>query len=123
MSKRKRMKTIRVTVPDSVFGDFAKGHVSRGSLHMDENGKCIFVRHNLGSRKPTGPRKQPQPVSPVCPYAMHFTLANTYFVLDAQGQMAGVFFEFSVLSVPAEVAAMFSLLFNQSSKGGAHANN
>lgn len=43
-----------------------------------------------------------------------------------QGQVTGVLIELadpSNLSVPAEVAAMFSLLFNQSSKGGAHANN
>ena len=123
MNKRKRMKTIRVAVPDSVYGDFAKGHVSRGSLHIDENGEFFFIRHNLGSRKPTGPRKKPRPISPACPGAMPVTLVKTYLVVDAQGQMAGVFFEFSVLSVPAEVAAMFSLLFNQSSKGGAHANN
>lgn len=47
-------------------------------------------------------------------------------VMDMQGQVTGVLIELadpSVLSVPAEVAAMFSLLFNQSSKGGAHANN
>ena len=123
MNKRKRMKTIRVAVPDSVYGDFAKGHVSRGSLHIDENGEFFFIRHNLGSRKPTGPRKKPRPISPACPGAMPVTLVKTYLVVDAQGQMVGVYFEFSGLSAFGETMAMFCMMLNQLNKGGAHANN
>lgn len=47
-------------------------------------------------------------------------------VTDMQGQVTGVLIELadpSNLSVSAEVPAMFSLLFNHSNKGGAHANN
>ncbi len=58
MNKRKRMKTIRVAVPESVYGDFAKGHVSRGSLHIDENGEFFFHQAQFGFAQTHGAEKE-----------------------------------------------------------------
>lgn len=90
-----------------------------GSIGLLPDGETLDFNPYFRSHAPRPRRRKPD-VLPV-PKNLRFRT-----VMDMQGQVTGVLIELadpSNLSVPAEMAAMFSLLFNQSSKGGAHANN
>lgn len=90
-----------------------------GSIGLLPDGETLDFHPHFRSHAPRPRRRRLDTL---------FAQKNLRFrtVTDMQGQVTGVLIELadlSNLSVPAEVAAMFSLLFNQSSKGGAHANN
>lgn len=58
MHKKRKMIFIPVEISNESFEDFSKGKVSRGAIHMDEEGFFKFVRYNLGEGRKIGPRKQ-----------------------------------------------------------------
>ena len=60
-NKRKFMKKsvpFTIEVPLKSLEDLSKGNVSRGAIHLGEDGHPKFVRYNLGEGRKLGPRKK-----------------------------------------------------------------
>lgn len=53
-------KTVSFTieVPLESLEDLSKGNVSRGAIHLGEDGHPKFVRYRLGEGRKLGPRKK-----------------------------------------------------------------
>ena len=128
MNKKKKTISIEVDIPLESFEDFSKGNVSRGAIHMDENGHTEFKRYNLGEGRKIGPRKQfnlPLSVRDADVDALTNKKELTCrMVTDAQGQITGVLIEpKSSLSTLYELMEAILAKFNLKNKGGANANN
>ena len=47
-----------IEVPLKSLEDLSKANVSRGAIHLGEDGHPKFVRYNLGEGRTVGPRKK-----------------------------------------------------------------
>ena len=54
----KKTVSFTIEVPLKSLEDLSKGNVSRGAIHLGEDGHPKFVRYNLGEGRKLGPRKK-----------------------------------------------------------------
>ena len=57
MKQEEKKFLATVEIPIESFKDFIKGNVSRGAMHIDEEGHLKFKKYKLGEGRKIGPRK------------------------------------------------------------------
>ena len=117
-----------VEIPLESLEDFSKGNVSRGAIHLGEDGHPKFVRYHLGEGRKLGPRKPfnlpPSGGDAAVADFIDKKGLTCRKVTDELGQITGLLIE-PEPSLPArdKVFELIARLFNFKNKGGENANN